>query len=54
MSDMKRYRCQNCGHKFEVEVLTPDERRQAEREGQPLSGIHCPECHRTDVRPGWD
>jgi DNA-directed RNA polymerase subunit RPC12/RpoP len=56
MSEMKRYRCNNCGHRFEVEVLSMDERREAEREGRPLSAIRCPQpnCGRTDVRPGWE
>jgi rubredoxin len=54
MSELTQYRCQNCGHRFEVEVLSPDERLQAEREGRPLSGIYCPECRRSDVRPGWE
>lgn len=49
-----RYRCRNCGHRFVVDLLTPEERRDAERQRRPLSGIACPECHRTDVRPGWD
>jgi DNA-directed RNA polymerase subunit RPC12/RpoP len=54
MSETKRYRCNNCGHRFEVQVLSADERRQAEREHRSLSGIHCPECRRSDVRPGWE
>lgn len=54
MSELKRFRCQNCGHRFEEPVLSPNERRDAEREGLRLIGIHCPSCHRTDVRPGWE
>jgi DNA-directed RNA polymerase subunit RPC12/RpoP len=54
MSEVRRYRCNNCGHRFEVEVLTREERLEAERQMRPLSGISCPECRRTDVRPGWE
>lgn len=48
------YRCNNCGHCFEIEVLTPEEKRDAERRNQPVYPISCPECHRRDVRKGWD
>lgn len=54
MGEMRRYRCNNCGNRFQVEILSVEERRDAEREGRPLSAVHCPECHRTDVRPGWE
>jgi len=56
MSELKRYRCLNCGHRFEVEVLTREERLEADREGTPLGPIRCPrpECRRTDVRLGWE
>lgn len=54
MGELKRYRCNSCGHRFEVEVLTREERLDAEREGRPVYAISCPECRRTDVRPGWD
>lgn len=54
MPDRRRYRCLNCGNRFEVNVLSRDEVTEAERRRQPLSSITCPECRRTDVRLGWD
>ncbi len=54
MPELARFRCINCGHRFEVEVLDDDERREARRENRPTSAVHCPECYRTDVRRGWD
>lgn len=53
MSELKRFKCLNCGHRFEVEVLTSDEKREAKREDQPVSRVACPGCRRTDIRPGW-
>ena len=49
-----RYRCNNCGYRFEESVLTPDEQREVVLERRPTSRIACPECHRTDVRKGWE
>ena len=56
MPETVRYRCRNCGERFEKEVLTEDEKRAAIREGRPLSNIRCPnpDCDREDVRRGWD
>jgi hypothetical protein len=54
MSECRQYRCLNCGHRFVVEVLTPEERREAQRRNQPVYSIGCPECQRTNVRLGWD
>ncbi len=39
-----RYRCNSCGHEFEVLVLTEDERKEARRLDQPIYGINCPKC----------
>lgn len=49
-----RFRCRNCGHRFEAEVLDEDEQREARRKGEPTSPIHCPACKRTDIRDGWE
>lgn len=54
----KRYRCLNCGKKWEKNILTADEVREAQRKGQPVypvpSPLHCPECGRNTVQEGWD
>jgi DNA-directed RNA polymerase subunit RPC12/RpoP len=49
-----QYRCRNCGHRFHVDLMTKEERREAERRQQPLYAIACPECRRQDVRQGWE
>jgi hypothetical protein len=42
----KRFRCLNCGHKFEEDVF---EKGEAEAKRQPSRLVHCPRCNRTDV-----
>lgn len=54
MTDTVRFRCQNCGHRFETEVLDEHERREARRLDRPTSPVHCPICHRADIRRGWE
>ena len=54
MTDMIRFRCNNCGHRFETEVLNERERLEARRHNQPTSAVRCPECKRTDIRRGWE
>ena len=54
MSEHQRFYCMNCGHRFVAEVLTAEERRDAQRLNRRLFQLACPLCHRTDVRRGWD
>ncbi|PSJ19544.1 zinc ribbon domain-containing protein [Halomonas sp. ND22Bw] len=54
MSEKRRFRCLNCGERFQTDVLTPDEAEEARRQRRPTSAIHCPACHRTDIRDGWE
>ncbi|WP_339754906.1 hypothetical protein [uncultured Marinobacter sp.] len=54
MPERVRFRCNNCGHRFETEVLNEDERREARRQNRSTSSLHCPKCHRIDYRRGWD
>ena len=42
----KRFRCLNCGNRFEVEVVEKDE---AEARRLLVKPVHCPKCNRTDV-----
>lgn len=49
-----RFRCLNCGHRFEEQVLDEDERREAKRKDEPVSRVQCPECRRTDISRGWN
>jgi len=53
MAYAKRYRCRNCGERFETKVLTAEEVREMRRRGEPTSNVHCPACHRTDLADGW-
>lgn len=54
MTERINFRCNNCGRRFKAEVLDENERREARREYRPNNALHCPECHRTDIRRGWD
>jgi DNA-directed RNA polymerase subunit RPC12/RpoP len=54
MTETIKMRCQNCGHRFEQEVVTDKERQEADREGRPVSAVHCPKCNRTATRRGWE
>jgi transposase-like protein len=54
MTQKQRYRCLNCGEKFEIEVLTDSERRDAKKRNIPVYAIACPKCRRTDVSKGWN
>lgn len=54
MPERRPFRCNNCGHRFETEVLSEAESREAAQANRPTSAVHCPECNRTDVRRGWE
>lgn len=54
MTILSMKRCNNCGKRFEIELLTEDEVREAEDQCQPTSPARCPECGRTDLRDGWE
>lgn len=54
MTEVVRFRCNNCGHRFEEQVLSEEEVEEAKRRREPTSSVHCPKCHRTYVRHGWD
>ncbi|SCX03895.1 hypothetical protein DSM25558_0579 [Agrobacterium sp. DSM 25558] len=53
MTELRRFQCLNCGHRFEIEVLTSDERQEAMRKNERVSPVACPQCRRTDIRSGW-
>lgn len=53
MTEGKRFRCLNCGHRFEMNVLSEEERKEAKRKDEPFYPVACPSCRRTDVRGGW-
>ena len=53
MTQKRRYRCRNCGNRFELEILTEEEKREAQRKLQPVYPIACPNCKRRDVCEGW-
>ena len=54
MPKKEKYRCLNCGERFKVDLYSPEEKRDAQREGVRFSPIRCPECGRSDYREGWD
>ncbi|MGH8651500.1 MAG: hypothetical protein ACREYE_04660 [Gammaproteobacteria bacterium] len=54
MTELVRFRCKNCGHRFEAEVLDEHERRAAQQTRQPTAPVNCPKCNRTDFQRGWE
>ena len=54
MPESVRFRCNNCGHRFEVEVLSQAEQQEAHKANRPTQTVQCPKCNRTDVRRGWE
>ena len=54
MPEIKRFRCLSCGRRFEAETLNEEERREARHNHHPTSPVYCPDCHRTDIRGGWE
>jgi hypothetical protein len=54
MPTVRKFRCNNCGERFDVEVLTEDEAKDARERKRPTHPIQCPKCYRTDIRAGWE
>ena len=54
MTNRVRFRCLNCGARFEALVMDEGEKREARRRNQPTGPVQCPECKRTAIRNGWD
>ena len=54
MTETVRFRCNNCGNRFEAEVLTEEERRMAQQRNHSGSKVYCPKCKRSDIRRGWE
>ena len=54
MTERVGFRCNNCGHRFETEVLDGDACGEARRENRPTNAVHSPECYHTDIQRGWD
>jgi hypothetical protein len=53
MTEVKRCQCLSCGHRFEIDVLTDDERKEAKRKDEHVHPVACPKYQRTDVSGGW-
>jgi DNA-directed RNA polymerase subunit RPC12/RpoP len=54
MPKKEKYRCLNCGERFKVDLYSPEETRDAQREGVRFSQIRCPACGQSSYREGWD
>lgn len=51
----KKFRCLNCGARFELDYYTPEEQREERRRRDVHFGqASCPECKRIDYREGWE
>ncbi len=54
MTETRSYRCINCGHRFNAQILTKEEKFKNEIENKPMSPLPCPKCNRIDLREGWE
>jgi DNA-directed RNA polymerase subunit RPC12/RpoP len=55
MARKQKYRCLNCGERFELDVYSPEEQREERRRREIyFDPIRCPACKRIDFREGWD
>lgn len=50
MPEVVRYKCQQCGERFEAQVLTDRERREARERQRQVYAIQCPRCGSREVR----
>lgn len=53
MPEKKRFQCLNCGHRFEADVLTREEKEERRRRDRHFATLDCPNCGRTDIRSEW-
>lgn len=53
MPEKKRFQCLNCGHRFEADVLTREEKEKRRRCDRYFAPLDCPNCGRTDIRSEW-
>ena len=49
MTERVVYQCKRCGHRFETQVLSERERREAERDRRPVFAVVCPRCESREV-----
>jgi rubredoxin len=49
MTERVIYQCKRCGHRFETQVLTERERREAKKGNRPVFAVLCPRCECRDV-----
>lgn len=44
MAKKVRFRCRDCGERFEEVVLGEEDQREAARDRRPTRPVHCPRC----------
>ena len=54
MTDVVRFQCNDCGHRFKAEILSEGERHEAQQRNRPTSPVYCPKCRRGNIRRGWE
>jgi DNA-directed RNA polymerase subunit RPC12/RpoP len=50
MTETVTYRCKHCGNRFEAQVLTQREQREAKHDRRPVYAVHCPQCGSRDIQ----
>ena len=49
MTERVVYRCKQCGHRFETQVLSERENREAQKESRPVFAVLCPRCESQNI-----
>lgn len=44
MTDVVKFRCNDCDTRFDQQILTDREKREAERDRGPVFFVQCPKC----------
>lgn len=50
MSELIRFRCNQCGHRFESVVLSNGELREAQKLLRPTTKVRCSKCGGVNIR----
>jgi DNA-directed RNA polymerase subunit RPC12/RpoP len=39
-----KFKCSDCGYRFDQPILTDREKEEAKRDRKPVVGVQCPKC----------
>lgn len=44
MTELVKFRCNDCGYRFEVPILTDKEKQEVTQDNRPVFNIQCLRC----------